>query len=142
MQAAAKRWCVPRLGSTAVVLAALALCGCARGEGDGGSSSLVRREHPGAVTVRITGGSAAQRSELRRILAGMGNTLITSAHIDISGDDGRKRVGLGFGASRTEDRRALWEEMLVAAVFHKRSNCGGLPRAEYPRGSPNGAQLG
>jgi hypothetical protein len=101
-----------------------------------------RREHPGAVTVRITGGSAAQRSELRRILAGMGNTLITSAHIDISGDDGRKRVGLGFGAWRTEDRRALWEEMLVAAVFHKRSNCGGLPRAEYPRGSPNGAQLG
>lgn len=61
----------------------------------------------------------------------MGNTLITSAHIDVSADDGRKRVGLGFGASRTEDRRALWEEMLVAAVFHERSAARGLPRVVW-----------
>jgi hypothetical protein len=117
VQAAAKRWCVPRLGSTAVVLAALALCGCARGEGDGGSSSLVRREHPGAVTVRITGGSAAQRSELRRILAGVG---IHSSRARIS----TSAAMTGGSASELHASALQADDGLVLFVG------GGLPRRE------------
>jgi hypothetical protein len=92
VQAAARRWCVPRLGSTAVVLAALALCGCAPGEGDGGSSSLVSARTSGSSDGSDYGWLGGPAFRAAADSCRRGNTLITSAHIDISGDDGRKRV--------------------------------------------------
>jgi hypothetical protein len=124
----AERTPVGALGCAALAVLVAALCGCSGGGPDSGDDPLVMRQDPAAMNVSINGASAAQRRELGWVLAGMGQTRITSVTLD-NRRPWTKGVGMGLDArAGKEDRRAVWEQMLVAAVFRDRSAARRLPR--------------
>jgi hypothetical protein len=115
----------------AIAAVVVLLCGCSGGDSETADDSLINRADSVPTRVRITGASEAQRRELRWVLAGMGESRVTSVHVDTTRAP-MKGAGLGLDArGGKEDRRAAWEQMLLAAVFRDRSAERGLPRVVW-----------
>ncbi len=92
----------------------------------------------------ITGGSPAERSELRDVLRVLGGTGIGALDISPAGTEWTPHpddaVILSYTAGT--DDEADWEGNLVGGAFAARSRASGLPRVIAIQGSSGGSRLG